>query len=703
MRAIQVVTLSTLLLLSACSSKDDAGDGNHAGSGGSSGSGPGPGGGSGPVNFGGGPVHSGPMFAGAECPTDLGLPDAYALPNLQGAIDGGNARITFDPQGDAVDYRVYALPAKGQVSGTTIQDAVYRCAGNYEVPYPAVEDATKPDSPGIRTRVTTQVVGYQRSEAEATLGYVFTTPAADRVPVYALGDPHLKGDNSACYYMRWPESRVKRYTTSEAERDQLIAERWRDDGIVFYAPKPGTAGTEPVYLGAEQEQDFSVTYYFTAGPEFDKRQASGLAPEEAFSVYSEALDGAEPLMRVFYQQTCGRSHDELAAGLARFNKAYLQGSRPVPELHWSGISEETTLVVEALDALCPFPGIVSPMPREASTQPFGDEIIVYAPFLTPEELRAASPSGEISINGQGADNAAPKAISRACLKVKPEPLPEMDFRYDGAVEEFSAPVNTGYQTWEMESPTFNAQFHTVGTDKWAIGNMFGELWVTYADNAADTNGKFRLTPKQRATFAANEFVHATMEVDAVSSQRRYPQMLIGNAEWPVQNNLPENSTVIVQVFGGVTQALEVQIEFCDHRNWDVNDQCPRYNLYTLKDGASEFIAPAPEINGLIGGDRTVQFDAYVSTQRVYVYTNGKPYGCAELPAGRLLEGPGTVTYGDVLYHSAVDLADWYEYHVERMQVVTSRHFSNLGFSSGVANPGWDETLIPCVPASALQP
>jgi Repeat of unknown function (DUF5648) len=701
MHARVIITSSLWLVLSACSSDGNknhpTGSGGGDAQGGSSGSGTS---GRPSGNVGGGAGHTGPMFAGAECPTDLGLPDAYALPNVQGAIEGSNARITFDPQGDALDYRVYALP-KSKVSGDTISGAVYRCAGAYEVPRPAIDAAAKPENPGFRTIVQSTVAGQPRVAADATLGYVYTTPAADRLPVYALGDPNLKADNAGCYYMRWPESRVKRYTTSESERTELLAKRWRDDGIVFYVPKPDADGVEPVYFAAQKEDDFSAVLYVKGGPEYDKRVADGLKPTAAFSVYTAAKDGAEPLRRVFYQQTCGRSHDELVAGVARFNKAYEQGSQPVPELHFSGITEETTLVVEALDQQCPYQGALAPTSRPAHVETFGAEMIKYPPFQTPAEVSAAWPSGELFVNGQG-EGTKPKAISRACLKVKPEPPPALDFFYDGSPEKYSAPNNTGYQTYEVESPTFNIQFTNVETDSWSIGSLFGELWTTYSDKAADTNGKLRITPKQRATLAADKFVHAVMEVDTVSSQRRYPQLLVSSAEWPVQDNLAKGSTAIVQMFGGVTEALEVQIEFCDHRTWDVNDQCPKLELYTLKGPDGEFIAPAPEINGFQGTDRTVRFDVYVSTSRIYVYTNTQPYGCADLPSGKLAVGNATVTFGDVLYHSAVDLAEWYPFHIAKMQVLTSRHFSNLGFSSGVAEPGWDESRLPCVPASALK-
>ena len=705
MHARFFITSSLWLVLSACGSDDGnknttGGSGSGSSGGGSNNGGTPSTGGNDPVTTGGGPVRTGPVFAGADCPSDTGLPPVHALPNVKGLIEGSNARITFDPQADARDYRVYALP-KSKVSGDTIAGAVYRCAGDYEVPAPAVDDAEKPENPGFRTRVNSQVKGFKRTLQDATLGYVYTTPADDRLPVYALGDSNLKADNAACYSMRWPESRVKRYTTSDSERKDLLTKGWRDDGVVFYVPKPGTAGTEPVYLAPEDEDDFSAVFYVKGGAEHDKRADEGLTMTEAFLVYSTAPDGAEPLQRVYYEQTCGRSHDELVPGIARFNKAYKQGSQPIPELHFSGIAEEMTLVVEALDQKCPYQGALAPTSHPAHTELFGNEKLEYPAFQTPAELSAASPTGELFVNGQG-DGTKPKALARGCLKVKPAAAPDLDFFYDGSPEEYSAAKNTGYQTYELESPTFNIQFTSVETESWSIGSMFGELWATYSDKAADTNGKLRITPKARATLSADKFVHATMEVDTVSSQRRYPQLIVSNAEWPVQDNLATAATAIVQVFGGVTEALEVQIEFCDHRNWDVNDQCPKVPLYTLQSAKGEFLSPAPEINGFQGTDRTVRFDVYASTGRIYVYTNTQPYGCANLPAGKLQAGNATVTFGDVLYHSAVDLAEWYPFHISKMQIWTSRHFSNLGFSSSVAAPGWDETRLPCVPASAFE-
>jgi hypothetical protein len=93
--------------------------------------------------------------------------------------------------------------------------------------------------------------------------------------------------------------------------------------------------------------------------------------------------------------------------------------------------------------------------------------------------------------------------------------------------------------------------------------------------------------------------------------------------------------------------------------------------------------------------------------------NDAPYSCTEFPGkaddGKTYSPPSgqvTVTWGDVLYHSAVDFAtgggdimgNSYVFHRAHMHRTTRRHFDNIGFVSNVPPPTWDDTLYPCVPA-----
>ena len=139
----------------------------------------------------------------------------------------------------------------------------------------------------------------------------------------------------------------------------------------------------------------------------------------------------------------------------------------------------------------------------------------------------------------------------------------------------------------------------------------------------------------------------------------------------------------------------MDIEFCDHRRWDVNNQCPRYRLHP-EDLTTSPIPPHLEPGELFGNDRRIRWDVYASASKVYLLLENKPFGCAVLPPGRMPAGPVTVTYGDVLYHSAVDVPNPpYAFHAKRLQVLTRRHFGEIGFSSGVAAPVWNESLLPC--------
>jgi hypothetical protein len=242
-------------------------------------------------------------------------------------------------------------------------------------------------------------------------------------------------------------------------------------------------------------------------------------------------------------------------------------------------------------------------------------------------------------------------------------------------------------------PNYDVWFESIELPKFAIGQMLGELWVTYSDWAADTNGKFRLTPKRWATLADNSFLHVTVEVDIVTTGRRYPQILVSDRAWPIQNQLVNGATLVFQPFNDPPQRLD--IELCDHRVWEVNNQCPRFQM---ENGGAfgQPWRPLPEVNEHMGVDRRARIDAYASTRRAYIFLDGQPYGCANLPNGVMPAGPVTVTFGDVLYHSGIDVPDPpFGFHRAHLFVETRRHFDEIGFQGGVAAPIWDETLIPC--------
>lgn len=668
------------------------------------------------------------------------LPAVAAMTNVTAVLDDDSATITFDPVDGALDYRVYPLPSDGDITVTgsqvVVHNGTYRCAGDRESAPAQVDGAAAIGGIAIHTQVDNQAVGgFTRTLADATLGYVYTAPGPGLLPVYALGESDANAD-STCFFGRWQASRVKKYTTSDDERTTLLAAAARDDGIAFYVPAAADATTTQIYMSEDQSgTQYTARYYFADGPEAAKR----MTKTPAFSVLTASAKGTLPLLRVFYGNVCGWSHDELAVGKERFNRIYKQGdAQPWWSLLWSGITGPTTLVVEALDAGCPFQGHLSPASIPSITTFFGAMPLVHQPFLTIDEMRGASATTEVFINGQhgpawiwdgtkltnGMQPAAPaapplpKAIARTFLQVKPNAHPKMDFFADfspSATPEVFTETPCGvaggncFATWRQQSTTFDQMFIDADSDPntkmpiSAAGPIMGELWETYADVAGDTNGKYRITANQMGNMDASTFLHATMEVDSYSTQRRYPQILISDQPAPVQYTLDQGHTLIVQPRseGGpdLDWPLDYQLEICNLRTWDVNNQCPLYDFHHLGTDAAAKLAPNDEVGEHASVDHRVVWDVYASTKRVYLFLDRRPYACANLPAVGAPSGPVTVTWGDVLYHSAVDHT--YAFHTAHMQIETRRHFDNLGFSSGVPAPGWDESRLPCAAPISL--
>ncbi|MBP9114563.1 MAG: hypothetical protein KBF88_17230 [Polyangiaceae bacterium] len=623
-----------------------------------------------------------------------------ALPELSVTsvvVNGDAVHLALNPVDTAKDYRIYELPADGDITAAsdgvvTVKNATYRCAGERQSPVVRTDSEQDQQSEETHTVVIGGVLGYTRSLADSTLGYVFEQDGPGRIPVYVLGDPG-DGADIGYFFQRYDETRLKKYTTSKAERDSLVAAKWRDDGIAFWTVAADAVKTQKVYFDTENDFPGPRNLVYTDGPEKISRAAAKVAP--LFDVLKATEPGAVPLKRVFYRNP---KHDEIMAGNPRFERARRQGTYPITQLHWSGLTQEKVLVVEALDKGCPFGGFHSP--KTIAADPPNQA------FVTLADQRAASPSGEITINGQFPKTNVPKAIARAFVKVKPEALPSMD--YSDEFKTFAplteAPCGRAncFQSFRQTSADYDISWDSVETGGYAVGNVLGELWVAYGDWAQDTGGKVRITPKKKTTLAAGNFLHVTMEVDGVSTGRRYPQILISDRDAPVQNSLPQGKTIIAQLINNWPPRYELQI--CDTRNWDVNDQCPVYDFYRPQNLTGP-IPPIPEVGSLIGVDKSTRFDVYASTGRAYLFIDQKPYGCADLPTAKVPSGAVTVTYGDVLYHSGVDepvLAGQLPFLKTYQLTETKRHFDNLGFKAGVAAPAWNETILPCKPTSALR-
>jgi hypothetical protein len=680
------------------------------------------------------------------------LPALPPLTNVVATPRDDSVGIDFDPFDDAVDYRVYPLPADGDVTvnvdgSFNVKNAIYRCAGLRQ----SFDVANNLNSNGGLTPQSADGTGLFTSDGNGyawktqipttpTLGYVYTTAAPDRVPVFALAGYTLE------YELGWSESRLKIYTTDATERQTLIASRWRDDGVVFYVPSAASDATATIYRSQTAEPQAGKSYtqhvqYYFGDADLATHAKDTTPPAPAFQVLKAAAAGTAPLMAVMYQPL--DNHIELAVGNERFKRAANQGPGPLWHLEWSGLTKPTVLVVEALASGCPFQGFLSATHLEAPP---------HQTFYTLDELQKASATGEVFINGQydapGSPAAAagphglpsggtapiltsttmsPRAIARSFVSVAPAPHdPAAWDWYQG----FSVGTDFGAVTTMPRagalcppgsqpsvcgrwlSPTFDFSAYNLdgdATQVFTYGYFLGQLWEAFDDTGSDVTGKVRFTALQMAKVDADptKFLHATMSVDIVSTDRRYPQLIISDQPAPVQEGLatPSNNTLLFQAIGGPPTRIELQAihGLVNGHSWDVNNQAPAHVLVRpdFSNGAASVIAPDEAIDHHMGVDRMTRFDVYVSSERAYFFLDGAPAGCTEYPTGFSLGGPVAVTIGDVLYHEGAgdELVCAYQkpypfLHAHQC-TETKRHFDDVGFKSGLPAPAWNEAIFPC--------
>jgi hypothetical protein len=674
------------------------------------------------------------------------LPTLPPLTNVNALERDDSVGIDFDPVDNAVDYRVYPLPSDSDITANsdksvTIKNAVYRCAGvrqTFDVPNNIGNDAMNPDAG--QKYLNGQYSWPVKVPSTPTLGYVYVSPASDRQPVYAVGvHPNSIEDG-------WRESRPKIYTTSATTRQTLISQGGRDDGIVFYVPAAASSSTTTIYHSESKQVQGTNTYwgesYFTSA-DMASHASDTTPPAAAFQVLAATADGTQPLMASEYQP--GQNHTELSVGAERFKRATHQGPGPLWHLEWSGLTKTTTLVVEALASGCPFQGLLAP--QSLTAPPHQTE-------YTLAQLQQMSPTGEVFINGQysapGTTDAgtlltttastSPVVLARSFVQVSPQPhdptawdwyegfkndgplgteTPTADQPSCGCSASKSQPCENGngfcgYWT----SPVMNFGFYEsddpMGVALFTHGQFLGQLWTTFDDWAQDVTGTIRFTAPTRPMIPTDskKFLHVTWTVNAVSSDRRYPQLIVSDQPPPAQDGFanPNGNTVLVQTIQGPNTRFEVEAfhGLVGGRPWAVNNQSPYHGFIDYDgwamNGAVTTEQPAEPVLEHLGVDRMTRFDAYLSSGLLFTFVDGTPAGCVQYPGnGFSMSGQVTVTFGDVLYHEGAPdelvcaLLKPYAFLHSHECTETKRHWDDLAFKSGVDAPDWDYTNFPCTP------
>ena len=609
-----------------------------------------------------------------------------------------SASFQVFPVTGAADYRIYPLPDDGDVAlagdDLDVEDGVFRCAGD-RFGYPVASDGDATELThwyAVTTTVQGEVDGFDRSSVDETLGYVALSPGDGLVPLFAMGSPHEGADHSG-EALRSPETRAKRYVTGDRARTTFMAAGWRDDGLVGYVPAADAGGAHAVQVSADDldpERAHGSIYYFADAAEARNRGGA----EIAFGLFDGGAPDRAALGRVHFRKW-GTGHDELVVGAERLAQIQREGVIPLLSLQWPNVAAGQVLVLEALDRQCPFQGNIT-----ANDGAAHGTLLSTAKSLT--AARAGAAHGEVFLNGQGEAGNRPRVLARTFMRVAPG---ASTIAWDWE-NRFSEPPSWSRLTGENEqwaSPVFatpRESLHFQFIDAAHVGVSDGELWLSLMDAGASTNGKFRYTPLATTTVDRSSYLHATMTVDFFSSDRRYPQMFITDQRvaMPIQaspggdggQNLEAGAGILIQGFGDAPTSIQVQ--YCDGRPWDVNNQCPLVDLeQPLADDRWPSGRPVKATGSLFYRNRV---DAFVSAARVYVFLDGRPYGCADLPGTfSYRDGESRVSFGHVLYHSGIDVeGDAFPFHGAHQKIVTQRRFDNLAFRAGAEVPSWPVTL-----------
>ena len=753
-----MAVLAPCLVAEACSTSNGTTSGKGSQGGPGSTSGPGP--------------STGTSVGQLDGGIDSGLPTMPELTNVVATQREDSVGIDFDPVDNAVDYRVYVLPDPSNVTTNTdgsisIKNAVYRCAGlrqTYDLPNNTTNNLDHPDAGQVYENFNPQFSWTAQVPASPTLGYVYVTPGTGLVPVYAIGV------HPAAPEVGWRESRPKIYTTDMNERTTLLGQGGRDDGIVFYVPAAAGSGTQTVYHSEQVDpvQGTSWPVYtenYFGQADVASHNKNTTPPAAAFQVLTASQPGTQPLMAVQYNP--GQNHTELAVGNERFKRAASQGPGPLWHLEWSGITGPTTLVVEALSTGCPFQGFLSAQPLVSPP---------HQPLMTLDQLQQASATGEVYINGQydlpgtsftvltgngnqggvwgvsdagaamlATTHAAPIPIARSYIQVTPQPHdPTAWDWYEGFAPGSTYPAVTagsdkklcsclsastlvpcdngggGCGYWTSSIFDIGAYDLDINPKEPAIltyGPFLGQFWDVMDDWGQDVTGTVQFAAPTQPTIDANDFLHVTWTVNTVSTDRRYPQLIISDQAAPVQDAFAnaDSNNVLIQTRIGPSMLLEVEAfhGLVNGKPWAVNNQAPIHALidYDTWDGmdsttpssaTSEPIPPADPPFEHAGVDRMTRYDAYMSSSTLYVFMDGAPAGCMQFPtSGFTLSGAVSVTFADVLYHEAAldelicGQERPYVYMHEHECSETHRHWDDLGYKAGVPAPGWNTTTFPC--------
>lgn len=404
------------------------------------------------------------------------------------------------------------------------------------------------------------------------------------------------------------------------------------------------------------------------------------------------------------------------AGYRQRNDKY-QGTRELLRVvEVPDVTEPTTLVVEALETACPYPGARAPEHKDIRVTidevPVEDRVTFS--LFTEAEIR--SRFGSLIMNGHdrgailGAPGlpGAPKVLARTAVRVTP--LGKAQKRTADFFDDFDGTNGPLVKTADL--PPMDRAYtegRRFSNSKWdfliyndhqrmaQLSEERGLLHVTLPDWEQDVFATVVGVPRAPVQLSSTSYLHLTFEVPSNATARRYWWVGVCGAPdvgktFDQQSHFAGN--LVQTSFFYEPDGLNVSTEGWNCLQFFPRDGSPfeleptntrsesdilvmvnkanaglRENVVNVSPAQYPEYAAAPSwfrqqnANGTLGpgilddqlfvGVRT-RFDAYLRRDRLILYVNGQQRLCNDFPGAALTMAEGAVAFGQVLYHTAAE-------------------------------------------------
>lgn len=404
------------------------------------------------------------------------------------------------------------------------------------------------------------------------------------------------------------------------------------------------------------------------------------------------------------------------AGYRQHNDAFGGTRELLRVVEVTDLAGPTTLVIEALDAPCPYSGALAPRHEDVTVTidevPLEDRITFS--LFTADEIRARF--GSLVLNGHGkGDGLArpgptqpPKVLARTAVRVTPQGkgTPRTaDFFDDfdgtsgpllpsGVAEDDDRAYKPGRRFSNSKWDFFVYNDHE---EKAQLSEERGLLHVTLPDWEQDVFATVVGVPRAPVALSQSAYLHLTFEVASNATARRYWWVGLCGAEQPGQTfdaeghfaghlvqtsffyepdglNVSTDGWNCLQFFprdgspfglGADDTRTESDVRVmvnragAARRESVVNVSPAQYPSFAAKpswfrtQGADGALGNGLLDDQLLVSPRT-RFDAYIKRDRLILYVNGQQRFCNDFPGAPLTMAEGAVAVGQVLYHSAAE-------------------------------------------------